>query len=177
MSIAFLLERQEDAVIWRGPLKMNVLRQLLADVEWGELDYLICDLPPGTGDEPLSLCQLMSGPDGGIVVTTPQEVALSDVRKSIDFCRKLNLPVIGVVENMSEFICPNCGARYNIFGRDGGRKMSGEMGVPFLGSIPLEPGVVQACDSGTMNMEHFKESGVAEAFGGVVEKVRAFCES
>jgi ATP-binding protein involved in chromosome partitioning len=148
MSVGFLLRRREDPIIWRGPMKMGVIRQFLQEVEWGDLDYLIVDAPPGTGDEPLSVCQLLGEAEGAIVVTTPQEVALSAVRKCISFCRKLELRVLGVVENMSGFLCPHCGKRTDIFLTDGGRRMAEEMRVPFLGRIPLEPGVVISGDSG-----------------------------
>jgi len=148
MSVGFLLQRREDPVIWRGPMKMGVIRQFLQEVEWGDLDYLIVDAPPGTGDEPLSVCQLLGEAEGAIVVTTPQEVALSAVRKCISFCRKLELRVLGVVENMSGFLCPHCGQRTDIFLSDGGRRMAEEMRVPFLGRIPLEPGVAISGDNG-----------------------------
>ena len=147
MSIGFACER-EDAVIWRGPLKMTMIKQFLGDVAWGELDYLIIDCPPGTGDEPLSVCQLVKGASGAVIVTTPQEVALADVRRSVNFCHKLNLPVLGVVENMSGFVCPKCGEAVNIFKKGGGQKMADEMTVPFLGRIPLDPQVVLAGDLG-----------------------------
>ncbi|MBN2160140.1 MAG: Mrp/NBP35 family ATP-binding protein [Spirochaetes bacterium] len=148
VSIGFLLQGSDDAVIWRGPLKYGVIKQFLADVEWGDLDYLIVDSPPGTGDEPLSICQLMENPDGAVVVTTPQDVALIDVRKSVNFCGQLNMPVIGVIENMSGFTCPHCGKETDIFKNGGGKKMAEDMGVPFLGSIPIESSIVAGGDSG-----------------------------
>ena len=147
MSIGFACE-PESAVIWRGPLKMSMIKQFLGDVAWGELDYLIIDCPPGTGDEPLSVCQLIQGATGAVIVTTPQEVALADVRRSVNFCHKLSLPVLGVVENMSGFVCPKCGEAVNIFKKGGGQKMADEMTVPFLGRIPLDPQVVLAGDAG-----------------------------
>lgn len=149
ISMGFLLPESDDAVIWRGPLKYSAIKQFLKDVLWGDLDYLIIDSPPGTGDEPLSVCQLIENPTGAVVVTTPQDVALADVRKSITFCRKLNMPVLGVIENMSGFICPHCGRKTDIFKTEGGRKMAEQMGVPFLGSIPMEPGIVENGDAGT----------------------------
>jgi len=139
MSIGFLLRDRDDAIIWRGPRKFGAIQQFLQDVEWGELDYLIVDSPPGTGDEPLAVAQLIDHPDGAIVVTTPQEVAVQDVRRCIMFCRQLELTVLGVVENMSGFTCPKCGELVRIFGADGGRAMAEEMGVPYLGAIPIEP--------------------------------------
>jgi len=171
MSIAFLLRERDDAVIWRGPLKMGVLKQLLADVDWGELDYLIIDLPPGTGDEPLSVCQVIPNATGGIVVTTPQELALSDVRKCINFCRQLDLPVIGVIENMSGFVCPHCGRRTDIFSSGGGEAMARQTGVPFLGRIPLDPAVMQACEEGAPFARHLAHTDAGKAFLGMVDRV------
>lgn len=148
ISIGFMLQRAEDAVIWRGPLKYGVIKQFLKDVSWGELDYLIIDSPPGTGDEPLSVCQLIDNADGALIVTTPQDVALIDVKKSITFCQKLDMPVVGVIENMSGFTCPHCGERIEIFKSGGGKRMSAEMHVPFLGSIPIEKNITDGGDSG-----------------------------
>lgn len=148
MSIGFLLPDKDDAVIWRGPMKYQMIKQFLKDVEWGSLDYLIVDSPPGTGDEPLSVIQLLKKADGAIIVTTPQEVALADVRKGISFCRSLSLPVIGVLENMSGFVCPKCGESTDIFKSGGGEDMAARMEVPFLGRLPIDPAIVRACDSG-----------------------------
>lgn len=148
VSVGFFLPGTDDAVIWRGPLKIGVIKQFLTDVLWGNLDYLVVDSPPGTGDEPLSICQLVKDPYGAIIVTTPQDVAIIDVRKSISFCRQLNIPVLGVIENMSGFICPHCGRESQIFKSKGGKKMADDMAVPFLGSIPLEPAIVAGGDSG-----------------------------
>ena len=148
MSIGLLLRNPDDAVIWRGPMKMGVIEQFLKDVDWGELDYLIIDSPPGTGDEPLSVCQLVKDPDGAVIVTTPQDVATSDVRRSITFCRQLGLPVLGVIENMSGFVCPKCGEVTNIFKTGGGERMAHDMNVPFLGRIPLDPAIDDAGDDG-----------------------------
>ncbi|MCU0640354.1 MAG: P-loop NTPase [Candidatus Krumholzibacteria bacterium] len=148
MSIGFLLRGSDEAVIWRGPLKMGVIKQFLADVEWGPLDYLVVDSPPGTGDEPLSIAQLIPDADGAVIVTTPQDVALLDVRRCITFCRQLNLPVLGVVENMSGFACPHCGKPVDLFGSGGGEKMAADMGVPFIGRIPFDPRIVTTADDG-----------------------------
>lgn len=164
MSIAFFLTNQDDAVIWRGPMKYQMIKQFLKDVEWGELDYLIIDSPPGTGDEPLSIIQLLENADGAVVVTTPQEVALSDVRRSITFCRSLNLPVLGVLENMSGFVCPKCGERTDIFKSGGGENMALAMSVPFLGRIPIDPQIVEACDSGQPYVDRYRQSQAARAF-------------
>ena len=171
MSIGFLLPSADEAVIWRGPMKMSVIRQFLTDVEWGDLDYLIIDSPPGTGDEPLSVCQLLENPDGAVVVTTPQQVATEDVRKSINFCHKLNLPVLGVVESMSGFACPKCGERTAIFQIGGGERMAKEMNVPFLGSIPIDPRIVEASDSGKSCITDFPNSAVVEAFGQIARPI------
>lgn len=171
VSIGFMLPHEEDAVIWRGPLKMNVIKQFLKDVDWGELDYLIVDSPPGTGDEPLSIAQLIPDATGAIIVTTPQELALADVRKCITFCRKLKLPVLGVIENMSGFICPNCGERIDIFNTGGGEKMSEKMGVPFLGRLPIDPSVVESCDKGTPYVYHYAESSTARAFAYILRPI------
>lgn len=148
MSIGFLLPNADDAVIWRGPMKMTVIRQFLQDVAWGDLDTLVVDLPPGTGDEPLSVCQLAAPVDGAVIVTTPQQVSTTDVRRSIRFCQKLDIPVLGVVENMSGFVCPKCGEITHIFKAGGGERMAAEMGVPFFGRVPLDPRIGVASDDG-----------------------------
>ncbi len=148
MSIGFLLASKADAVIWRGPLKYNVIRQFLKDVAWGKLDYLVIDCPPGTGDEPLSVAQL-AGPEAeALIVTTPQELSICDVRRCVTFCRQVNLPVLGVLENMSGFVCPQCGARIDLFKAGGGETLARETNVPFLGRIPFDPEIVVSGDSG-----------------------------
>lgn len=159
MSVGFLMQDRDQAVIWRGPLKYGVIKQFLTDVQWGDLDYLIVDSPPGTGDEPLSICQLIENPDGAVIVTTPQDVALVDVRKSVTFCMQLKMPVIGVVENMSGFVCPHCGKMTDIFKTGGGKSMAEDMGVPFLGSIPLEPRIVESGDDGTLHLSAVSAQG------------------
>jgi len=164
MSLGFLLRNHDDALIWRGPMKMGVIKQFLTEVNWGNLDYLIIDSPPGTGDEPLSVCQLIENPDGAIIVTTPQELALSDVRKSITFCQRLELPVLGVVENMSGFVCPKCGEVTDIFKTGGGKLMAKEMQVPFLGRVPIDPAIAQACDEGKPFIYHYSKTPTAQAF-------------
>ncbi|NWF75632.1 MAG: Mrp/NBP35 family ATP-binding protein [Nitrospirae bacterium] len=169
MSIGFILRSQNDAVIWRAPLKHKLIRDFLTDVKWGYLDYLIVDSPPGTGDEPMSVVQLIENADGAVIVTTPQDVSLIDVRKAITFCRHVNLPVLGVVENMSGFICPDCGKTINIFKVGGGKEMALEMGVPFLGSIPLDPHVVEAGDSGRPYLQYNLSSETAKAFDGIIK--------
>jgi len=169
MSIGFLLQNKDDAVIWRGPMKMNVIKQLLTEVNWGELDYLIIDFPPGTGDEPLSVAQLIPGMDGAVIVTTPQDLSINDVKKCINFCRQLSVPVLGVVENMSGLVCPNCKTIINVFKTGGGEKMAGEMGVPFLGKIPIDPQIVEASDSGKPFVYHYGKTEAAKSFSGVVQ--------
>jgi len=171
MSIGFLLRASSDAVIWRGPMKYQMIKQFLKDVQWGNLDFLIVDSPPGTGDEPLSVVQLLENADGAIIVTTPQEVALFDVRKCITFCRNLNLPILGVLENMSGFVCPKCGERTNIFKSGGGEIMANEMHVPFLGRIPIDPQIVQACDSGKPFVYHYNQSQTAKAFEEILSPI------
>lgn len=163
MSIGFMLRNRDDAVIWRGPMKMSAIRQFLKDVSWGSLDYLVVDSPPGTGDEPLSVCQLLRNPTGAIIVTTPQDLATADVRKSITFCRQLNLNVLGVVENMSGFVCPKCGETTAIFKTGGGARMASDMGVPFLGSIPLDPALGIASDEGLPFIYHYNRTQTAKA--------------
>lgn len=167
MSIGFLLRSKDDAVIWRGPLKHGLLKQFLGEVLWGDLDYLIFDLPPGTGDEALSIAHLLTHVDGAIVVTTPQDVSLLDSRKSITFCQKLNIPIIGVVENMSGMACPHCQKEINLFKKGGGEKAAIEMGVPFLGRIPLDPEMVESTDNGKPFVVLNPQSQVAEAFRNI----------
>ncbi len=171
MSMGFILRQADDAVIWRGPLKMAVIKQFLKDVAWGELDFLIIDSPPGTGDEPLSAAQLIEPLDGAIIVTTPQELSIIDVQRSVGFCRKLKIPILGVIENMSGFVCPHCGKRTDIFKTGGGERMAKEMGAPFLGKIPLEPRIVEAGDSGKPFLAHFAETETAKAFKKALEPV------
>lgn len=168
MSMGFLLRNPDDAVIWRGPVKGGVIKQFLKDVAWGDLDYLIIDAPPGTGDEPLSICQLIDPIDGAVVVTTPQRVAAMDVRKSITFCAQVGMKVLGVVENMSGFVCPKCGEVTHILRSGGGRLMAEDMGVPFFGSIPIDPMVAEAGDLGQAFVLHHSASPTAEIMRAVV---------
>ena len=148
ISMAFLLPDTSTPVIWRGPMKMAAINQFLAEVNWGPLDYLVVDLPPGTGDEALTLAQLAPNVRGAVIVTTPQDVATLDARKSAKFIEKLGLPVIGIVENMSGLVCPHCGEQIELFGKDGGRKIAEELKVPFLGAIPLDIEMRKAGDEG-----------------------------
>ena len=147
ISVGLLLN-EKDPIIWRGPLKSGAIKQFLQDVSWGELDYLVIDSPPGTGDELLSICQLLDDPKGGVVVTTPQDLALLDVKRSIAFCHKIDLPLIGVVENMSGFNCPHCHKSIDLFKIGGGEKMAQEMDLPFLGKISLDAAIVKSGDEG-----------------------------
>lgn len=149
MSMAFLIQNRDTPIIWRGPMKMGAIKQFLRDVNWGKLDYLIIDLPPGTGDEPLSISQLIPKTTGAIIVTTPQDIALVSVRKSINFVKKMNLPILGIIENMSGFTCPHCGNNIDLFKKGGGLKAAKDFNIPFLGAIPLDPIIVIQGDKGT----------------------------
>ncbi len=163
MSIGFLLPDETNAVIWRGPIKHTLIKQFVTDVRWGKLDYLIVDCPPGTGDEPLSIVQLLNNADGAVIVTTPQQIAIIDVKKCITFCKQLNLPVLGVIENMSGLICPHCHHRIDIFKAGGGKQMAKDFDVPFLGSIPIDAAMVSACDSGQPFIYSNSQSPAAQA--------------
>ncbi len=171
MSIGFLLPGEEDAVIWRGPAKASAIRQFVGEVEWGDLDYLVVDCPPGTGDEPLTVIQTLEKIDGAVVVTTPQDLALADVRKSISFCGQLNLPILGVVENMSGLVCPHCGETIEVFKTGGGEAMAREMMVPFLGRVPMDPTVVTAGDEGTPHAYHYEKTLSGKAFADIVNVI------
>ncbi len=148
VSMALTGHAKDQPMIWRGPMKASIIKQFLKDVHWGELDYLVIDAPPGTGDEPLSICQLVTNLQGVVIVTTPQEVAILDARKSILFAKEMKVPVIGVIENMSGFVCPHCRARVDIFKKGGGEVAAQELGVPFLGQIPLDGQLVELGDQG-----------------------------
>ena len=172
MSIECLMSNKDDAVIWRGPLKHSAINQFISDVDWGELDFLIVDSPPGTGDEPLSVVQTI--PDARpILVTTPQEVALSDVRKSINFCKKVEKNIFGMVENMSGYVCPHCGKTADLFGTGGGEATAKQFNINFLGKIPFDPNLVKAGDSGLSYQDKYPESVAAKAFGEIADKVAA----
>ena len=173
MSVGFLMDNADEAIVWRGPLKYGIIKQFLSDVIWGDLDYLIVDSPPGTGDEPLSVCQLIAEPDGAVIVTTPQDVALADVRKSINFCKQLNITVLGVVENMSGFVCPHCNTVTEIFKSGGGKLMAEDMGVPYLGSIPIESQVVHSGDGGMPHLGNTALNGTPaqKSFSSIVESL------
>ncbi len=170
MSLAFALEDPDAPVIWRGTLKNSAIRQFVGDTDWGDLDYLLIDTPPGTGDEQLTVCQTIPELTGSIIVTTPQEVAVLDARRSVNFSRKLGVAIIGVIENMSGFICPHCGEEIPLFGKGGGKRMCQEMHVPFLGAIPMEIGLPAAEDKG---IEWVAEPGhpSAEALKAIANEI------
>jgi ATP-binding protein involved in chromosome partitioning len=175
-SMDFLLPSDESPVIWRGPLKMGAIRQFLSDILWGELDFLFIDLPPGTGDEPLSIMQLIPEMDGAIIVTQPSEVSEIVVKKAVTFSRQLNVPVIGVIENMSGFTCPKCGETINIFKEGGGQRLAEDLSVPFLGRIPMDPLVCEDSDKGVPFIAEHVDSPAAKAFESIVDKVADFVE-
>jgi ATP-binding protein involved in chromosome partitioning len=176
VSMDFLLPSDDSPVIWRGPLKMRAIQQFLADVLWGELDFLFVDLPPGTGDEPLSIMQLIPDMEGVVIVTIPSEVSQIVVKKAVAFARRLNTPVIGIVENMSGFVCPKCGAEANIFKTGGGRKIAEELGVPFLGGIPIDPEICVDSDDGKPFIVRHPESPASKAFMDIVKKIERYLE-
>jgi Mrp family chromosome partitioning ATPase len=180
MSVGFMLDNEDTAVIWRGPKKNGLIKQFLRDVEWGSLDYLVVDTPPGTSDEHLSLAQYLAGEvTGAIIVTTPQEVALLDVRKEISFCRKLNIPVIGVVENMAGFVCGNCNTESQLFRptSGGAARMCQELGIPLLASLPVDPRLARACDEGKDFATLYPDSRAAQGLAQCVARIRLYCES
>ncbi|HOE16770.1 MAG TPA: iron-sulfur cluster carrier protein MrpORP [Syntrophorhabdaceae bacterium] len=174
VSMGLLLDGNEQAVIWRGPLKANVIREFVQNVAWGDLDCLVVDCPPGTGDEPLSVAQLLGAKGGAVIVTTPQQVATIDVEKCITFCRQLNLPIVGVIENMSGFVCPHCGKEVDIFSTGGGVKLAENYGVPFLGTIPLDPDIVKSGDEERPYMYFYSKTKTAERFDEIVDKITNF---
>ena len=168
-SMAFVLSSRDSPVVWRGPMKMAAIKQFIQDVNWGDLDFLLIDLPPGTSDEPLSVVQLIPELAGAIIVTTPQEVALLDSRKAVNMVKAMKMPVLGIVENMSGLICPHCGKAISIFGAGGGKKMAEEMDVQFLGAIPIDPSVCTLGDSGQTFVQNRTEAG--ESFSRIVDKL------
>jgi ATP-binding protein involved in chromosome partitioning len=176
VSMDFLLPNDEAPVIWRGPLKMRVIQQFLSDMMWGELDYLFIDLPPGTGDEPLSVMQLIPDMDGVVIVTMPSEVSQAVVKKAVSFAKQIGVPIIGIVENMSGFICPECGTRINIFKVGGGQKIAEDMSVPFLGSIPIDPEICRDSDNGVPFITENADSPATKAFTEIVKKIEHFLE-
>ena len=171
VSMALLLPSVESPVIWRGPLKMGAIRQFLGEVAWGPLDFLLVDLPPGTGDESLSVLQLLPEMDGVVIVTIPSEVSQEIVKKAVTFARKMNVPIFGIVENMSGLVCPHCGETINVFGEGGGKKVAQDMGLEFLGSIPMDPMISADSDEGTPFVIRHPDSPASKAFGEIIEKI------
>ena len=170
VSLEYMMQDRDEAIIWRGPLKIQAIRQFVADMDWGELDYLVVDAPPGTGDEPLSIAQTIPNVQA-IVVTTPQAVALADVRKSINFCKTVEMPVVGVVENMSGFVCPHCEETVDIFSSGGGEKTARDFDLPFLGKVPMDPRVVVAGDTGKPYLSSDEDTPATKAFTTIIEAV------
>ncbi|XP_037670117.1 cytosolic Fe-S cluster assembly factor NUBP1 isoform X2 [Choloepus didactylus] len=179
MSVGFLLGSPDDAVIWRGPKKNGLIKQFLRDVDWGEVEYLIVDTPPGTSDEHLSVVQYLSAAriDGAVIVTTPQEVSLQDVRKEINFCHKVKLPVIGVVENMSGFVCPKCKKESQIFPptTGGAEAMCQDLKIPLLGKVPLDPQIGKNCDKGQSFFIEAPDSPATLAYRSIIQRIQEFC--
>jgi len=177
LSMDFLLPSDESPVIWRGPLKMKAISQFLSDIVWGELEFLFIDLPPGTGDEPLSIMQLIPEMDGVVIVTIASEVSQIVVKKAVTFSRKLGIPIIGVIENMSGFVCPKCGTDIDIFKVGGGKKIADDLSVPFLGRIPIDPEICRDSDDGVPFIIEHVNSPASKSFMEIVEKVEDFLKS
>jgi ATP-binding protein involved in chromosome partitioning len=171
MSMAFLLRKDDDAVAWRGPLVAKAISQFLSNVKWGELDVLVVDLPPGTGDEILSILQSIPDIDGVVIVSTPQEVAVLDARRAIQLVEKMGVPILGIVENMSEFICPKCGESYKIFGEGAAKSAAEEYGIEHLGTLPLDPRVITLSDKGTPFVIEDPDSRASKSFNALVDRL------
>lgn len=170
ISLGFMIDDPDGAIVWRGPMKIGVIKQLIGDVAWGELDYLVIDSPPGTGDEPLTVCQLISDASA-IIVTTPQQVSANDVAKSLNFCKQLDFKVLGLVENMSGFVCPHCNEVVEIFPGNAGEELAEKFGVELLARIPLDPAVAHGGDAGTPFIQRFAKTAPGRAFAAMVEKL------
>lgn len=177
VSMDFLLPSDETPVIWRGPLKMRAIQQFLSDIAWGELDFLFIDLPPGTGDEPLSVMQLLPEMDGVVIVTIPSEVSQIVVKKAVTFAKQLNIPVIGIIENMSGFICPKCAEQVDIFKAGGGQKIAEDLAVPYLGKIPIDPEICRDSDKGSPFIIEHPNSPASKAFMEIVKVVEKFLKN
>ena len=177
VSMVFVLEGPEVPIVWRGPLKMRAIEQFLTDIVWGELDFLFIDLPPGTGDEPLSVMKLLPELDGVVIVTIPSEVSQNVVEKAITFSKQLNIPIIGIVENMSGFICPTCGTETKIFKTGGGQRVAEKYSVPFLGRIPIDPRICEASDRGHPFVMENPDSPAAKAFAQIVDKIKKYIQN
>ena len=170
VSIESLIANKDDAIIWRGPLKNSIIKQFVGEVDWGDLAYLVIDSPPGTGDEPLTIAQTISDAKA-IIVTTPQEVSLADVRKSINFCKTVKMKILGLIENMSGFICPHCGQGVDLFGSGGGERTAKAAGINFIGKIPFDPKLVSCGDSGESFQEKYGNSPMSVAFADIAGKI------
>lgn len=173
VSLSFFLPTSDDPIIWRGPAKTGAIHQFLGDIIWGELDYLVVDLPPGTGDEPLTMAEALhlGKSDGCVIITTPQDVAVLDSRKSAKFAQMIGMPVLGVIENMSGFICPHCGERINIFKTGGGEKAAKDLNLDFLGKVPMVAGFVEAGDSGKPYLSLNEKNLASETINNIIEKL------
>lgn len=171
VSLSFYMENSDNPIVWRGPAKIGAIKQLLGDVDWGDLDYLVVDLPPGTGDEPLTIAQSLGKVDGSVIVTTPQDVAILDSRKSVKFSEMVNMPVMGIIENMSGFVCPHCNKRIDIFKNGGGEKAANEMNVNFLGKIPMTAEMVEAGDEGKPYIFSKKEGIAYNSLNSVITSI------
>jgi len=176
VSIDFIVPDDSSPIVWRGAIKHNAIRQFLADVNWGELDYLVIDMPPGTGDEPLSIVQLINKIDGALIITIPSNVSASIVKRSIRFAKEMSIPVIGLVENMSYFHCPDSGKSYFIFGKDSTEKLAKEMGVDLVGKIPLDPRIAESNDIGEPFFFKYPDTEASRSFTKIAEKVVNFIE-
>jgi len=178
MSVGFMLPSAKDAVMWRGPKKNGLISQFLKDVDWGDLDYLVIDTPPGTSDEHLSVVQYLkeSGIDGAVLITTPQEVALQDVRREIDFCRKVGIRIIGLVENMSGFVCPGCKNESQIFkpSTGGAKRLAAETGIELLGQVPLDPRIGKSADFGVSFLDEYPDSPASIAYLNIIDRKCTF---
>jgi len=177
ISMDLFLSSSEDPLIWRGPLKMKAIRQLLSDVDWGELDYLLVDLPPGTGDEPINIAQLMPEMDGALIITAPSALSQHVVRKAVTMAQRMRIPIVGIIENMSGFVCPNCGEKHSLLGSGGGEQISKEMNIRHLGKIPIDPKIAENTDQGTPFALSNPESEAAKIFNEIVEKIRKTVEN
>ncbi|MBT5420697.1 MAG: Mrp/NBP35 family ATP-binding protein [Candidatus Cloacimonetes bacterium] len=171
LTIATLVDNPDDPIIWRGPIKISVIKQFMQDIRWPELDYLIVDSPPGTGDEPLSVVQTLKKVDGALIVSTPQDIALLDARKTIKFSQKMDVPVLGIIENMSTFVCPHCGEKTDIFAGLGIEKAASDFNVDVLGKIPIDVNIVKSGDSGKAYLKHHEEQASAKEFKNIVAKI------
>ncbi len=172
VSVESLTNGKDEAIIWRGPVKYSVIQQFIGQVAWGKLDFLLIDAPPGTGDEPLTVAQTITDAQA-VIVTTPQEVSLADVRKSINFCKTVKMPVFGLIENMSGLVCPHCKCGIDLFGSGGGERTAVQMGIPFLGSVPFDPEMVSCGDAGVAYQEQHSDSPVTRAFQAIADRLMA----